>query len=314
MEIKETTNQQGLQKPKKDFRVANEAFRERFQFQLKSNDNVICQRYFRIPGYNSDVLNSQELLDLLHTTVEKSGFGNGLIDRIEKELVEKSRIFMWYTREEPVKMTGFLPTGLEPTWDDVALATDGNPGPIQLSDGTVIDKTYFEWPEDMPDNYADNEKPESWDTTFTFEFLIDDKVVYQRIWDATVYPRYIRNSVDLANSNARYRDVDPSFMHFKLAIVRSLNEGRDNLINVIIRQLADLSGGKFDEPDFFTKRWNSGNKSYYLSTYNKDYVNGWREATMEKTKKYQQMLRRDEELHEQGGLTDGQWDYIEKYL
>ena len=35
---------------------------------------------------------------------------------------------------------------------------------------------------------------------------------------------------------------------------------------------------------------------------------------MEKTKKYQQMLRRDEELREQGGLTDGQWDYIEKYL
>ena len=76
------------------------------------------------------MLNSQELLDLLHTTVEKNGFGNGLIDRIEKELVEKSRVFMWYTREEPVKMTGFLPTGLEPTWDDVVLATDGKPGEV----------------------------------------------------------------------------------------------------------------------------------------------------------------------------------------
>ena len=260
------------------------------------------------------MLNSQELLDLLHTTPGPDGFGTGLLDRIEKDLVEKSRIFMWYTREEPVRLTGFLPLGLEPTWDDIAKVNSTEEGEFVLSDGTVIDKTFFTWPEDMPDNYADNEKPESWETTFTFELLIDDKVVYQRIWDATVYPRYVRNSVDLMNSNARYRDVDPAFMHFKLAIVRSLNEGRDNLVSAITKQIAELAGGKFDEPDFFTKRWNCGNKSYYLSTYNKDYVNGWREATQEKTRKYRAMLAREEEFAHQGGLTDGQWDYIEKYL
>ena len=34
--------------------VDNEAYKERFQFLLWVNDNIICQRYFKINGFNND--------------------------------------------------------------------------------------------------------------------------------------------------------------------------------------------------------------------------------------------------------------------
>ena len=38
--------------------IDNASYKERFQFMLSINDNIICQRYFRINGFNAESLES----------------------------------------------------------------------------------------------------------------------------------------------------------------------------------------------------------------------------------------------------------------
>ena len=71
---------------------------ERFEFTVFVNDNIICQRYFKINGFNNDSLRSLQFKETMDSVVRM----------IQDDLLSKSRIFMWYTREEPIKMTGFI--------------------------------------------------------------------------------------------------------------------------------------------------------------------------------------------------------------
>ena len=78
-------------------KVDNSNYRERFQFQLKVNDNIICQRYFKINRYNSDSVCSQELYDTL----------DDCVDLIRTDLEAKSRIYTWNTCGGKSKLTGY---------------------------------------------------------------------------------------------------------------------------------------------------------------------------------------------------------------
>ena len=60
-----------MEKEIKKNAVSNEAYKERFQFLLWINDNIICQRYFKIMGFNPDSVGSEELLETLEPYAEK---------------------------------------------------------------------------------------------------------------------------------------------------------------------------------------------------------------------------------------------------
>lgn len=89
---------------------------ERFQFVLSVNDNIICQRYFKINGFNEDSLNSLELketVDEITTGIISSiplqgmdkcltGMDKGLIN---SDLVSKSRVYLWYTNNKNANET-----------------------------------------------------------------------------------------------------------------------------------------------------------------------------------------------------------------
>ena len=61
--------------------------KERFEFVLTINDNIVCQRYFRINGFNWKSLRSMEMA----TCIDKC------VELIHRDLVEKSNIYNWYT-------------------------------------------------------------------------------------------------------------------------------------------------------------------------------------------------------------------------
>ena len=291
---------------KKDVKyVSNEAYRERFQFLLWINENIICQRFFKINGYNNKSVGSLEFKETMDNVTKM----------IQDDLNSKSRVFMWYTTDEPLKMTGFVGNIEERNPSDVVLLTskkfDGN---IELSDGKVIKKTYFYYPENVENNYIDNDSVEDWDVTFKFQMIVDDKPVYERIWDGKVYPKYVRNGVDLTNSDAAFRDREPSSLHFNSAIVRYMTLGKTDLVYHIIKQICEVMSYKFEDSNKYTKRMKYGDKNYVLSTYNKDWVDAARQYCAEKTKAYQIDLMRDERYKDTFGLTPGQFEYIENRL
>ena len=91
------------------------------------------------------------------------------------------------------------------------------------------------------DYYVDTERPKPYEYTFKFAFLMDNKPVYEEIWDGGDYPKYVRNSVDLTNSDHLYKDKDPMSLHFNIAVVRAMTIDKTDLIYTIIRKICDVT-------------------------------------------------------------------------
>lgn len=246
---------------KREVVLNNESYKERFQFIFSLNENIICQRYFKINGFNEDSIESVELRDAIDEIVEM----------IKNDLVSKSRSYMWYTREEPLKMTGFGKTWLDDAY-------------IKEKSGEA---TFFKYPPEICDTYGDTERPQPYEFTFKFEFVMDDKPIYQCVWDGGVYPRYVRNSVDLTNSNHLYKERDPLSLPFSIAVIRAMTLGKQDLIYTIIRKICDTTSVTYTEKfGSYTKREKYGDTKYLYSLYNENAVNSYREACRSKTREY----------------------------
>lgn len=247
-------------------RVENEMYRERFQFILYANENIICQRYFKINGFKPECLESVELKYTLDDCVRI----------IREDLEYKSRVFQWYTVDEPVKLTGFK----DPS-----------------------EATYFTYPPDVMDTYSDNERLAPYEVTFKFVFLDNNKVVYERIWDGTDYPKYVRNGVDLSNSDILYRDKEPLSLHFSVAIIRHMTYGKSDLNYHIIRKICDVASSFNNEEEYTKYETYSGTQIPY-NCRNRKYINGWNNATRQKTNEYFARMYPSAK----------QIEYIDKYL
>lgn len=273
--------------------IDNTQWKERHQFVLSANGNIICQRYFKVNGFNPNSLHSVELFDTFRSVVEM----------IKNDLVSKSRVYTGITMNKRSKLTGFY-KGEELDYSDAALVYhDSIEGKVELSNGVILNKTYME--NDVTED-VDNEP-----FVFKFTYLFDDKVVFEEIWDGSVYPKYIRNSVDLSNSNSSYKYTDPMRMTFSQQMTKHLTEGRVDLIYNIIRTFCNVLSNAVDEDGnsvekTYSSEMEYGDKTYYCTAYPRDYVKGWANATRQKTIKYKRWAEWD--------LPQSKIDYINKYM
>lgn len=252
---------------------------ERFQFVLSVNDNIICQRYFRINGFNEDSLNSLELketVDEITTGIISSiplqgmdkcltGMDRGLIN---SDLVSKSRVYLWYTNNKmPMKLTGFE-----------------NPA----------EATYIEYENaeaDMEEWVGKMQNP--WEITFKFSFLVDEREVCTRIWDGSAYPKYVRDSVDITNKKSSYENEDVNRLSFSANLIRHMTIDKTDLVYSIIEKFCDVLSSTYTKQYYYTKVLNYGNgkqkskhgkKTYHLN--NKYYINSLEKLYANKTKQY----------------------------
>lgn len=262
--------------------VDNTRWKERHQFVLSTNGNIICQRYFKVNGFNPNALHSVELYYTMRDIVRM----------IKDDLVSKSRIYTAVTANKYSKLTGFY-SGEEPLEfsDAIAAYCTTIDGDVELSNGTVLNKSFIE----LPVNEEEND-----DTPFEFKFsyLFDDEVMFEEVWDGTVYPRYVRNSVDLSNSNASYKYADPMRMTFSQQMTKYLTEGRQDLIYQIIKLFCEALSNDIDEDgntyekDYTTEE-TYGDKTYLWNPYPKKYVKAWADAVRQKTIQYKRWVDND---------------------
>lgn len=282
-----------LKKEKEVKVIDNTQWKERHQFVLSANGNIICQRYFKVNGFNPKSLNSEEL----YYTIRD------IVHMIKDDLKSKSRIYTAITMGKSTKLTGFY-NGEKLSNHDAALVfQDDVRGEVALSNGIVLNKTYIDY--DVEEEVDDSP------FTLKFSYLFDDKAVYEEVWDGTVYPKYVRNCIDLSNSNASYKNVDPMRMTFSQQMTKSLNSGRPDLIYNIIKLFCDpLSNDVDDDGNSIDKGYTTsvkyGNKKYYYTNYPIDFVKGWAAAVRQKTNAYNRWSDRH--------LSQSKFDYVNRHM
>lgn len=245
------------EKVKKEFRAENEAFKERFQFLLEVNDFTICQRYFKVNDFIPHSIN----------TVEFTNTMNRIVDMIRADLERKSRIYQWCTANLPLKLTGFRPD------------FEGEP-------------EYLVVESDNSDNkYDDSEELKPYDVTFKLTMLIDEKPVYSRIWDGTVYPKYVRNSVDLLNYTPGGTDV--LSMSFREMLRYRMTVGEPDLTFKMIKMVYDTISSRTGERMYTTKskyrnveNGKVTGECSYSTNYTNESIDYWRERVKKKTEDY----------------------------
>lgn len=205
---------------------------ERFQFVLSINDYIICQRYFKIGGFKNRAIESVDLIDA----------GNKCVQMIKNDLKEKTQTYYqhsapqifqneeeMYAFLERERQEGYL--SYSPTTFPVASFIILRDSPnVYVWDGN--DVTLYEGKFNRADYLADNVE-----SIIRFEFLVDNKPVFIESFDASVYPRFVRNNIDLSNQKNRYRSKE-TFSIVEATLVDIMNQGRKDLIYPIIAELS----------------------------------------------------------------------------
>ena len=76
------------------------------------------------------------------------------------------------------------------------------------------------------------------------------------MWDGNVYPRFVRNNIDLSNSKNRYDDDKP----YEAFLLKTLISDRSDLVSPIINEICDVCSMNSRE---YTSAMEYGNVTYH---------------------------------------------------
>ena len=213
---------------KKQFEQAL-AFKERFEFRLTVGDDIICQRYFRIGNFNPISLKSNELMDTIR----------GCAEMIDNDLKSKSLIYLEIFAPRIFKTMDEF---------DKYIESEKNRDSLIRGEGVVIrdEKDHdFAWNGvdklvPLTFKFEDGEfsEPLTDDdyVTYKFAFLDYGREVCSTTW-VGVYPRFVRNSIDLSNKRGRLYADEIYRVGFEQYILYKLVEGRSDLVWKLVKEI-----------------------------------------------------------------------------
>lgn len=213
---------------KKQFEQAL-AFKERFEFRLTVGDDIICQRYFRIGNFNPLSLKSMELADTIRACAET----------IDRDLKSKSLTYLEiFAPRIFATMEEF----------DRYIEDEYNRKSLVRGEGVVIRDVKdhdFAWngedklvPLDFKFEDGEFSEPLTEDdyVTYKFAFLDYGREVCSATW-VGVYPRFVRNSIDLSNKRGKLDPADIYRVGFEQYILYKIVEGRNDLVWRLVKDI-----------------------------------------------------------------------------
>lgn len=227
------------------------AKKERFEFKLTVNGNIICQRYFRINGFKSEVYGSVDLIDTIDDCVEK----------IDKDMRDKTHMFLEYTAPQVVQTEDDVEPWVRKHGRDkyapMYILVADTSKVYTHKDGVVI-------PYDKMFNHNDYVADKNYENKvlFKFAFLDNGREVASKVWDGSMYPRFIRTNVDLSNSRNKYRQ-DNIFAPIEAYMVDQFNKEKADLIPQIVKELCSVCS--YDDVEEYTNTLKYGDKVYDLN-------------------------------------------------
>lgn len=217
-------------------------FKEPYEFRLLIDDNIICQRYFKINNFNQNSLSSLELTDTIRECARM----------IDEDLKSKTRVYLWYMaplvfKDEAEMRNWFAnPNNASKVkkYENIALR-DANASEytwdgekLILCDKKICDGTFT--------------TPLTDKDTLTYElaFYVNDRKVASTIFDG-VYPHYIRRNIDLSNTRGKFEGEDISRLGFESYILNRLVCDRQDLIKKIVKEICYVCS--VPEDSFYTQ-------------------------------------------------------------
>lgn len=213
---------------KKQFEQAL-AFKERFEFRLTVGDDIICQRYFRIGNFNPNSLRSNELTETIRRCARM----------IDNDLKSKTLTYLEI----------FAPRIFNTMEEfDKYIKDDYNRNGLVRGEGVVIKDIKehdFAWngtdsliPLDFKFENGEFSEPLNDEdyVTYKFAFLDYGREVCSTTW-VGVYPRFIRNSIDLSNKRGKLDTSDIYRVGFEQYIMYKVVEGRTDLVWKIVKEI-----------------------------------------------------------------------------
>lgn len=255
-------------------------FKEPYEFRLLIDDNIICQRYFKINNFNPNSLHSLELTDTIRECA----------NMIDEDLKSKTRVYLWHMAplvfQNEVEMRDWF-------------AKPENAEKVKLFENIVLrdkDASEYTWDGEklifcekkICDGTFTNNLTEKDTLTYEFAFYVNDRKVASTIFDG-VYPHYIRRNIDLSNTRGKFEGEDLSRLGFESYILNRLVYDRQDLIKKIVKEICYVCS--VPEDSFYTqvetfKKPNGEVVTYPLNINDPKVFNAMYAKEIAKAKKY----------------------------
>ena len=205
-------------------------YKERFEFRFTVGNNIICQRYFRINNFNALSLSS---IELLHTIRDCGAM-------IDDDLKDKTEKYLTYSAPKIFNTVDEMKRYFEKEENRKAMRLGWG---IVIKDPSAPNYAWGKKNEPVPvaekfDNGEFNEPLTNDDrVTYKFAFYDNGREVCATSWEG-VYPKYVRNSIDLSNKKGKLsEDDDPSRLNFDSWVLYKMVEGKSDIVYKIIKDI-----------------------------------------------------------------------------
>lgn len=237
--------------------------KERFEYVLSVNGNIICQRNFAINNFQEKSLGSVHLTDAVMACV----------DLIDKDLKEKTDIYniltapqVFQNEDEMNKWVKERPFNL----DNPAFVVLRESEQVYVWDGEKM--TEYNKPFNRTDYAGEsNDQP----CTLKFAFLDNGEEVRSVQWDGNRYPKFVRTNIDIINQKNKY-EAEGVYAPFEAFIINAFNKDRKDLTPSIKWKLSYACSG---ETVRYFSRVHYGDKEYDLN------LKGYNERLFQNLKK-----------------------------
>jgi hypothetical protein len=255
-------------------------FKEPYEFRLLIDDNIICQRYFKINNFNQNSLHSLELTETIRECA----------NMIDEDLKSKTRVYLWHMAplvfQNETEMRNWF-------------AKPENAANAKIFENIVLrdkDASEYTWDGEklilcekkICDGTFTNPLTEKDTLTYEFAFYVNDRKVASTIFDG-VYPHYIRRNIDLSNTRGKFEGEDLSRLGFESYILNRLVYDRQDLIKKIVKEICYVCS--VPEDSFYTqvetfKKPNGEVVTYPLNVNDPKVFNAMYAKEIAKAKKY----------------------------
>lgn len=219
-------------------------YKERFEFELTIGNNIICQRYFKIPNFNPASLRSYDLTDAVRRCV--ATIDNDLKNKTQAYL-EMFAPMVFNSHDEltdyfsnPMNVARMIPG------EGVVVRGDKETDYVFLGDGNVKPLGYK-----FDDGELTEISPELNKVTYKFAFKYDGRERCSMVWDG-YYPKFVKDKIDISNKRGKFEDADVSRLSFEQYLLYKMVKDRSDLVYGIIKKICDACSYPEEESGDYT--------------------------------------------------------------